>query len=69
MKSTKIMLAIIATFLSTWCVLGLIGWFISDLSYKECLTHISTFFCMLCFGWIPSLMVGSDVDEYLSNKQ
>lgn len=63
MKQTKIMLAVIATFLITWCVIGLIGWFISDLSYKECLTHGATFFCMLCFGWIPAVIIGNDLDN------
>ena len=65
MKSTKIMLAVIATFLSTWCVLGLIGWFISDLSYKECLKHGATIMFMLMVGWLPALIVGNDLDNII----
>ena len=67
MKSTKIMLAVLATLLITWCVIGLIGWMLSDLSYKECMTHGGTLFFMLLFGWIPAIIFGSDIDEYLKN--
>ena len=65
MKSTKIMLAIIATLLLTWCVIGSIGWMLSDLSYKDCMTNSGTFFFMLIFGWIPCIIIGSDLDENL----
>jgi hypothetical protein len=67
MKSTKIMLAVIATILITWCVMGLIGYLLSDLSYKQCMTHGGTVFCMLLFGWIPAIIFGSDIDEHLKN--
>jgi hypothetical protein len=67
MKSTKLMLAVIATFLSTWCVLGLIGYLLSDLSFKECLIQGGTLVLMLVFGWIPAVIVGSDVQEYLDS--
>ena len=65
MKSTKIMLAVIATFLITWCVLGLIGWFVSDLSYKECMTHGAVLMVMLIFGWIPAVIIGYDLDNII----
>jgi hypothetical protein len=65
MKSTKIMLAIIATLLITWCVIGSIGWMLSDLSYKESMTNSGTLFCMLIFGWIPCIIIGSDLNENL----
>ena len=61
MKSTKIMLAVIATFLTTWCVMGLIGYLLSDSSYKECMTHGGTLMFLLVFGWIPSIIVGDDI--------
>jgi hypothetical protein len=67
MKSTKIMLAIIATLLITWCVIGLIGWTLSDLSYRDCMTHIGTLFLMLFLGWIPAVIVGADINEQLKN--
>lgn len=64
MKSTKLMLAVIATLLITWCVMGLIGWCISDLSFKDCLTHGGTLMLMLIVGWIPAIIVGNDIDEH-----
>jgi hypothetical protein len=66
MKSTKIMLAVIATTFITWCVMGLIGWMFSDLSFKECMSHGGTLMLMLIFGWIPAVFVGSDFSEHLN---
>jgi hypothetical protein len=65
MKSTKIMLAVIATILITWCVMGLIGYLLSDLSYKQCMTHGATLMLMLIFGWIPGIILGDDLDKNL----
>ena len=65
MKQTKIMLAVLATILLTWCVMGLIGWMLSDLSYRECMTNTGTLFLMLFIGWIPSIIVGADLDKSL----
>lgn len=65
MKQTKIMLAFIATILITWCVMGLIGWMLSDLSYKECMTHNGTLFLMLLIGWMPASIVAFDLDKSL----
>ena len=65
MKSTKIMLAVLATILITWCVVGLIGYLLSDLSYKECMTNGRTLFFLLLFGWIPAIIVGADLDKSL----
>jgi hypothetical protein len=66
MKSTKIMLAVIATLLSTWIVMGLIGCFISDLSFKECMSNGGTLMLMLIFGWIPAFFVGIDLNDSLN---
>ena len=63
MKSTKIMLAVLATILLTWCVMGLIGYLLSDLSYRDCMTNTGTLFLMLFIGWIPSIIVGADLDK------
>ena len=65
MKSTKIMLAILATILITWCVMGLIGYLLSDLSYRDCMTSGGTLFLMLVFGWIPAIILGADLDKTL----
>lgn len=68
MKSTKIMLAVLATFLITWNVMGLIGYLLSNLSYKECMTHGGTMFLMLVIGWIPGVIVGADLEKKLENN-
>lgn len=65
MKQTKIMLAVIATFLTTWCVMGLIGYLISDDTFKQSMSSGGTFFFMILFGWIPSIIVGADLDKSL----
>ena len=67
MKSTKIMLAVIATFLITWCVMGLIGYLLSDLSFRDCMTHGATLMLMLLLGWIPAIIVGNDVNDQLNS--
>ena len=67
MKSTKIMLAVIATFFITWCVMGLIGYLLSDLSYKDCMTNGATLMLLLIFGWIPGVIIGHDLDDKLSD--
>ena len=67
MKSTKTMLAVIATLLLTWCVMGTIGWYLSDLSFRDCITHGATCFLMLFIGWIPAIIVGNDVHEHLNS--
>lgn len=66
MKSTKIMLAIIATILSTWTLMSLIGYILSDLSLRDCYTNVGTIICMTIFGWIPSVVVGYDLEEKLN---
>jgi hypothetical protein len=65
MKTTKIMLAVIATFLITWCVIGLIGYLISDISYRECMSNGGTLMFMLIFGWIPAVILGADLNDEL----
>lgn len=60
------MLAVLATILLTWCVMGLIGWMLSDLSYRDCMTHSATIMLMFIIGWIPSIIVGADLDKKLN---
>ena len=67
MKSTIIMVAVIATLLITWCVMGLIGYLLSNCSYKECMTHGGTLMCMMIFGWIPSIIVACDLDKSIES--
>jgi hypothetical protein len=60
------MLAVIATFLITWCVMGLIGYLLSDLSFRDCMTNGGTIMIMFIIGWIPASIVGYDVNEHLN---
>lgn len=63
MKNSLTMLAVIATFLLTWCSIALFGYLLSDTSFKECMSHMATVMCMLMFGWVPCVVVGHDLSE------
>jgi hypothetical protein len=65
MKATKIMLAVIATFIVTWLTLGLIFYVLSDMTYKESISNAGIAYTMLFIGWVPALIVGADVDNEL----
>lgn len=67
MKPTKIMLAAIATTITTWTFMSLIGWALSDMSLRECYTHGATLMLMLILGWIPAVIVGADLDKKLKD--
>jgi hypothetical protein len=69
MKSTKIMLAIIACLLTTWTSMSLIGYAVSELSLRECYTDGATLMLMLIFGWIPSVIIACDLDKHLNNNK
>ena len=66
MKQSKIMLAFIATIFITWCVIGSIGWMLSDLSYKDCMRYPAMPYIMLMFGWIPAIIIGNDLNDKLN---
>lgn len=65
MKATKIMLAVIATFIVTWLTLGLIFYVLSDMTYKESISNADIAYTMLFIGWVPALIVGADVNNEL----
>jgi hypothetical protein len=65
MKATKIMLAVIATFIVTWLTLGLIFYVLSDMTYKESISNAGIGYMMLFIGWVPALIVGADLDQTL----
>ena len=67
MKSTKIMLAVIACLLTTWTSMSLIGWMLSELSLRECYTHNAVIMSMFIFGWVPSIIIACDYDEHLNS--
>lgn len=68
MKSTKIMLAVIATLITTWTVISLIGYILSDTSLRDCYTHGGTLMIMLIFGWIPAVILASDLNDTLKEN-
>jgi hypothetical protein len=65
MRNTIIMVAVIGTFIATACLLGFIGWCLSDMSYKQCMSDTGLHVLMVVFGWIPSVFVGSDLSDML----
>lgn len=67
MKTTKIMLAVIATFLTTWTIVSLIGYALSDLSLRDCYTYYGTIMFMCIFGWVPAIIIACDLDTKLKN--
>lgn len=70
MQVTKVMLAVIATFLLTWLILSFIGFTLSDTnSFKEIARSGGVIMFMLIFGWIPAALVGMDYSLYLEKKE
>jgi hypothetical protein len=67
MKTTKIMLVVVATVIATWTLMSLIGYALSDASLRECYTHGATLMLMLVFGWIPAVIVGADLDKSIKS--
>lgn len=63
MKATKIMISVVVVFLITWFLLGSLVYALSDLSLKAALTSPGVMMIMFIFGWIPAVIVGSDLDE------
>lgn len=65
MKSTKIMLAVIATLLITWMSLGFIFYIFSDMTFKESCCNPGVGSIMLFIGWVPSVVVAIDLDDHI----
>lgn len=63
MKNTKSMVAFIATTVLFWLFLGLIGYAVSDATFKECLSSMPMILIMFIFGWIPGVFVLNDLDN------
>lgn len=69
MKNTMIMLGCIATFIFTWMSLSFIGYLLSDAGteFRQVATHGGVLMLMLIFGWVPSVIVGADLNDRLSS--
>ena len=67
MKTTKIMLACIATFLFTAFFFGFLIYLLSDpeVTYRHIMQSGGIWMFMLVLGWIPAVVVGADLDDKL----
>ena len=64
MNKTKVMLAIIATFIVTLFTVNTIVWYLQDTAtFKQSFGHGATIGIMLIVGWIPAVIVGYDVND------
>lgn len=61
------MLVVIVAFIITWLSIGLIGYLLSDTSYRDCILNRGTIMFMMVLGWIPAAVVGYDYDQYLND--
>lgn len=61
MKNTKIIIAIITTYLLMWLLLTGICYAITDLTFKESALNKTVIIFQIFFGWIPSVIVVSDI--------
>lgn len=67
MKSTKIMLCVIATLLATWTLVSALTFSLSDLTFRDSFGSGSSIMFMLIIGWVPSVIVGSDLDKKIKS--
>jgi hypothetical protein len=64
MKSSKIMVGCVITFLLTWLTIASIGYLLStEIDFRSCATNGGTLMFMLIFGWIPAVIVGCDLER------
>lgn len=69
MKSTKIMLALIATFILTWLFLSFIGYLCTPaMSFREVATSGGMIIFMFVLGWIPCIIVGMDLENRFTEQ-
>jgi hypothetical protein len=63
MKHTKIMLAVIATALTTWLTFGTISYLLNDISFKQTLISDAVLISCIIIGWLPSVIVWLDLTD------
>jgi hypothetical protein len=62
MRNTKIMLALIATYITTWAFLTFVVWVLStNITFKECAILEGVLIFQFMFGWIPTVIVSQDL--------
>ncbi len=63
------MVGCIVTFLLTWLTIATIGYLLSsETDFRSCATNGGTLMFMLIFGWIPSVIVGADLEKRYRNE-
>lgn len=68
MKNTKIMVAVIGMLIVTWIFFGLGCMALSGYdTLRDAMMNGLVLFFMVVLGWIPSLIVGIDLNEKLNN--
>lgn len=66
MKATKIMVTGFTVFILTWLTLAFIGYMLSDTAtFREVCASAPVIMIMIIVGWIPSMVVASDLDQQL----
>lgn len=69
MRNTIIMLTAIGTFVVTWLILASFVYCLSDdVSFKEIMRNPVTMLFMFIIGWIPSVIVSTDIYNSKLNK-
>jgi hypothetical protein len=63
------MVACFATFILTWMTISCIFYLLSDstTTFRDVAANGGMAMFLLIFGWIPSIIVGFDLDKKLSN--
>jgi len=62
MRNTKIMLALIATYITTWAFITFVVWMLSTgITFKECAILEGVLIFQFMFGWIPTVIVSQDL--------
>ena len=62
MNNTKIMLAVIATYIATWAFIAFAVWVLStNITFRECAILDGVLLFQFIFGWIPSVIVSQDL--------
>jgi hypothetical protein len=62
MTNTKIMIAVIATYIATWAFIAFAVWILSvNITFRECAILEGVLIFQFMFGWIPSVIVSQDL--------
>lgn len=63
------MLGVMSTMFITWMTVSTVYWMFSEaVPFKQCATDGGIVFLMVVFGWLPSVVVGIDINERLEKQ-